>query len=142
MTDLRLERDFAVSVERLFQAVTSRAELLKWWGPEGMHCPEENLDLTQLGPWFSVMMNADGQTFKVSGQVTSYDPPRSVGFTWAWHDPDGNRGAESHVTFTVVETAAGARLILDHRELADDEVCANHEQGWTSSLRKLEAVVH
>lgn len=141
MTDLQLTRDFPVLPERLFAAVTKQADLLQWWGPEGMHCPEHTLDLTQLGPWHSVMMNSEGQRFKVSGQVTSYDPPRSVGFTWAWHDPDDNRGAESHVTFTVTGTATGARLVLDHRELADDEISANHEQGWSSSLRKLDALL-
>lgn len=44
--------------------------------------------------------------------------------------------------FTVAEIFADARLIWDRRELADDEVSANHEQGWTSSLRKLEATVN
>ena len=140
MADLRIERAFAVTPERLFQAVTTQSQLLQWWGPEGMHVPDHDLDLSRLGPWYSVMVTGEGQRFKVSGQVTSYDPPHSVGFTWAWHDPDGVRGAESHVTFTVVEAVEGAKLILDHRELGDDDIGANHRQGWTSSLGKLEKV--
>lgn len=141
MADLQLTRDFPVSPDRLFAAVTQQADLLQWWGPEGMHCPEHALDLSQLGPWHSVMVNADGKRFKVSGQVTSYDPPRSVGFTWAWHDPEDNRGAESHVTFTVTGTESGSRLVLDHCELGDDEIAANHNEGWSSSLRKLDALL-
>lgn len=137
MADLHLERDFPTTPERLFAALTSQAQLLQWWGPEGMYVPEHDLDLSRLGPWFSVMVNDTGQRFKVSGHVTSYDPPQSVGFTWAWHDPEDRRGAESHVTFTVVESSAGARLLLDHRDLGDDEISANHELGWSSSLRKL-----
>ena len=139
MADLRLERVYTVSRERLFAAVTQQADLLQWWGPEGMHVPEHALDLSRLGAWFSVMVNGEGQRFKVSGQVTSYDPPRSVGFTWAWHDEADARGPESHVTFTVQAHEGGARLVLDHRELADEDAAKNHEAGWSSSLNKLDA---
>jgi len=137
MTDLRLEREFNVSPDRLFTAVSTQSELLQWWGLEGMNVADHNLDLSRPGPWFSVVRNDDGQQFKMSGQVTHVDPPRSVGFTWAWHDADDRRGNESHVTFTVQATKSGARLILDHRELDGSEQSANHEMGWASSLRKL-----
>jgi uncharacterized protein YndB with AHSA1/START domain len=137
MTDLRLEREFMVPPERLFAAVSTQSELLQWWGPEGMHVPQGDLEFSRTGPWYSVMQGGDGQQYKVSGQVTHVDPPKSVGFTWGWHDDQDRRGAESHVTFTVVPTASGSRLILDHRELDDSEQSARHESGWVSSLRKL-----
>lgn len=141
MTDLRLQRDYKVTPERLFAAVTSRAELLQWWGPEGMDVPEDDMDFTRTGPWYSVMRNSEGQRYKVSGHVTHVSPPKSVGFTWAWHDDKDARGAESHVTFTIEKTDTGARLVIDHRELGDDEISANHESGWSSSLRKLDALL-
>jgi uncharacterized protein YndB with AHSA1/START domain len=139
MADLRLERDFPVSPEALFAWVSDGEKLLQWWGPEGMHVPEHDLDLSRLGPWFSVMENGEGQRYKVSGQVTHVNAPKSLGFTWGWHDEADQRGAESHVMFSVEAAGAGARLVIDHRDLGDDEISANHEQGWTSSLRKLEA---
>lgn len=139
MTDLRLEREFPVTPEKLYAWVTTTEKLLKWWGPEGLHVPEHDLSFSRLGPWYSIMQNAEGQQFKVSGQVTHLDAPKSVGFTWGWHDDDDQRGAESHVTFTIIETVSGARLVIDHRELGDDEISANHESGWTSSLRCLAA---
>ena len=139
MADLKLEREFPTTPENLFAWISDGAKLLQWWGPEGMHVPEHDLDFSRLGSWYSVMQNAEGQQYKVSGQVTHVDPPNSVGFTWGWHDDQDQRGAESHVTLTVEPAGEGARLILDHRELGDDEIAANHNQGWTSSLRKLEA---
>lgn len=139
MSDLRLERDFTVSPERLFTAISSQSDLLKWWGPEGMHVPEGDMDFTRTGPWFSVMQNGDGDKFKVSGQVTHVDAPNSVGFTWAWHDDQDQRGTESHVTFTITGTDAGSRLTVDHRDLDGSEQSASHEQGWASALRKLTA---
>ncbi len=139
MTDLRIERDFPVSPQRLYDWISTPEKLLQWWGPEGMHVPIHDLDFTRTGPWYSVMQNGEGQQYKVSGHVTHVDPPRSVGFTWAWHDDEDQRGDESHVTFTVEATPMGARLILDHRDLGDDERSARHEEGWTSTLRKLAA---
>ena len=139
MTDLRLEREFKTPAARLFAAVSTQADLLQWWGPEGMHVPVHDLDLSRTGPWFSVMQNGEGQQYKVSGHVTHVDPPHSVGFTWAWHDDQDNRGLESHVTFLVEPTNAGSRLILDHRDLSDPEQATSHEGGWVSSLRKLTA---
>lgn len=141
MSDLRMEREFPVSPEALFAWISDPEKLVQWWGPEGLHVPEGDLDFTREGPWFSVMVNGESQRFKVSGQVTHVKPPVSVGFTWGWHDDADRRGDESHVTFTVVESAGGAKLILEHRDLADDEIGARHEQGWASSLRCLEALL-
>ncbi|UWQ91116.1 SRPBCC domain-containing protein [Aliisedimentitalea scapharcae] len=140
MTDLRLERDFPVTPDRLYVWLTDPAKLLQWWGPEGMTIGEHDLNLTKPGPWLSVMVGDDsGQKFKVSGQVTHVDPPKSVGFTWGWHDDQDQRGPESHVTFSVSETATGARLTIDHRDLDDSEMSASHERGWSSALSKLTA---
>ena len=111
MTDLSLEREFNISADRLFDWISRDGKLVQWFGPEGMNVPESNLDFSRTGPWFAVMSNAS-MTVKVSGQVTHVDPPRSVGFTWGWHDDDGTRGSESHVTMTVVPTNSGARLVL------------------------------
>ncbi|WP_372573462.1 SRPBCC family protein [Ruegeria jejuensis] len=139
MSELRLERHYPISAKKLFAWVSDPDKLLKWWGPEGLHVPEHDLDFTRKGPWYSVMVNDEGQRYKVSGHVTHVDPPKSVGFTWGWHDDADARGAESHVTLTVEGTEDGARLILDHRDLSDADIAANHEKGWISSLRKLDA---
>lgn len=137
MTDLRLERDFPLSPERLFDWISVPDRLFRWWGPEGMTVPEGDLDFSRTGPWYSIMRNDADWQIKVSGQVTHVDPPKSVGLTWAWHDEDGTRGAESHVTFFVTPTAKGARLVIDHRDLGSDELVAKHREGWSSSLDKL-----
>ncbi|MEK0165201.1 SRPBCC domain-containing protein [Phaeobacter sp. A36a-5a] len=137
MTDLRLEREFQVSPDRLFAWISDTEKLLQWWGPEGLTVPEHTLNFRQEGPWFTVMMNADGDRYHVSGVVTHVRPPQSIGFTWAWHDEAGARGHESHVTLTVEAIETGTRLIVDHRDLDNSEMAENHRVGWESSLRKL-----
>ena len=142
MTDLSLERVFPAPLEQVFSYISKTENLLKWWGPEGVHIPEHTLNFEATGPWFSVMKNDAGQIFKVSGQVTHIDAPNSINLTWAWHDDADVRGDESHVTMTLTpDEDGGTRLILTHADLANDEAAANHNEGWTSSLRKLESIV-
>ena len=139
MKPLVLERILPAPCEQVFRFVTERDKLLLWWGPECMTLPEDSLDFTKLGPWHSVMMNEEGQHHKVSGQVTRIEPPHLVAFTWGWHDEEGKRGAESHVMLEVMALDGGrTHLRLTHTDLADADIQNLHEQGWTSSLRKLE----
>jgi uncharacterized protein YndB with AHSA1/START domain len=141
MSDIRLERDFAVTPARLFKALSTHALLMQWWGHDGMQIPDERLDFSRLGPWHAVMISDEGNRFKMSGQVTHVDPPHSIGFTWGWHDPDDQRGPESHVMFTVEKTSKGARLTIDHRALPNDDVARQHEKGWGGPLNRLERLL-
>ncbi len=141
MAELVLERHFPSPIEKVFAFVSQTEHLLKWWGPEGMNVPEHELSFAAPGPWYSVMVNDKGQRFKVSGQVTHVDPPHSVGFTWAWHNDSDLRGNESHVTIRLSKDGDNAtRFTLTHSDLEDEEQASNHKSGWTSSLRKLEAL--
>lgn len=140
MSDLKLTRKLKASPEKVFAFVTQTEHLTKWWGPEKMHVPLHDLDLSRTGPWFSVMENEEGQQYKVSGEVTELDPPRSVSFTWGWHDDADRRGHESTVRFTVEPDGDGAIFTLHHFDLPDDESANNHQDGWASTLRKFDTV--
>lgn len=141
MATLTIERRFASDPATVFAYISETQHLLKWWGPESMTVPEHNLSFARTGPWYSVMTNAEGQRYKVSGQVTHVDPPNSVGFTWAWHDENDQRGVESHVTIRLVPAQdGGTKFHLSHADLPGEEAAESHERGWTSALRKLEAL--
>lgn len=139
MSELRLERTFSADPRTVFAFVSESKHLLQWWGPEGMTIGDHALDFTKPGSWSSVMINADGKKFKVTGEVLAVDEPNSVEFTWAWHDENDARGHDTKVRFEVAPDASGgSRFTLIHTGLADEESARNHEMGWTSSLRKLE----
>ena len=141
MADIQLQRLFKVSAERLFEVVTSRRYLLDWIGHDGMTKPEDALDFSREGPWFVVMQDGEGARYKISGHVTHVDAPKSVGFTWGWHDPDDQRGPESHVTFTVHAVPQGAQLTIDHCNLDDSAQSQRHLAGWTASVDRLGALI-
>lgn len=142
--DAEFTRDYAVSVDRLWSAVTQAEELVQWFGVEGVKLVDCVMDFTATGPWTCTMIGLDsGDRYKVSGVVTHVRPPvtggaGSVGFTWAWHDGDDRRGVESHVTFAVSATDTGARFVLSHRDLPDMEAAQSHSRGWLSTLTRLD----
>ena len=84
MTDLKIEREFSADPESVFAFLTGAENVSKWWGPEGMTVKGENMSFSRLGAWDSVMMNAEGGTHKVTGEVTAIDPPNPVEFTWGY----------------------------------------------------------
>ena len=138
MTDLVIERHFNTDVETVFAFVTQRSHLLEWWGPEGMNIKGDELDFSKPGDWKSTMVNADGGAYTVSGKVKSVETPNHVSITWAWHDENGDRGHDSEVHIDLTPNGEGTDFRLTHKGLADEESAANHNTGWTSSLRKLE----
>jgi len=142
MSDIRLEREFGVSPQRLFEVVSSHADVLQWWGHEGWTMRDEQLDFSRVGPWHSAMISEEGNLYKMSGQVTKVQPFEMIGFTWGWHDAQDQRGAESHVTFTIQATAKGAKLVIDHRELPTVDSAAQHARGWGSPLGRLEKLLN
>ncbi len=138
MAELTIERVFNHPVEKVFAFVTKSEFLAQWWGPESMTVPVHQLNFETTGPWHSTMENADGEQFTVSGQVTHVNPPHSVGFTWAWHDDDNKRGADTHVQFTLIAQGDATKFTLHHTELANQDTADRHNAGWNSSLNKLE----
>jgi uncharacterized protein YndB with AHSA1/START domain len=139
MSKLRIERRLPADARTVFDFVTRSENLARWWGPEGMTLPEKRLDFTRPGPWSSVMMNAEGKRFKVTGVVIAVKRPISVELTWAWHDENDRRGHESHVRFEIRPDGASACVfVLTHSGLPDEESVKNHTMGWASSLNKLE----
>ncbi len=141
MAELVLKRYFEADIGLVFEYISQPVRLLEWWGPEGMTVPVHALDFSHPGPWSSEFHGPDGRRLKVSGEVTRVDPPRAVGFTWGWHDPEDKRGPESRVEIELAVRDGGTELILTHSGLADDDVAAAHRRGWTSSLGKLERVL-
>ena len=140
MADLEIKRHFTAPPDRVFAFISEADHLSKWWGPEGIELGEHDLDFSKPGPWGSVMLGSEGARYKVTGEVLSVEPGKSVTFTWAWHDDDDQRGAESEVTFSVADDGnGGTEFVMLHRGLPDDDSASNHDSGWTSSFQKLEA---
>jgi len=141
MASVTIERRLPAPPEKVFAMISKTEHLVKWWGHENMTLIDHNLSFENLGPWYSVLLSDEGNRMKMSGQVTHCEAPHSVGFTWAWHDDEDARGAESPVTIRLKpDKVGGTAFTLTHDNLATEDVAARHGQGWASTLRRLESL--
>ena len=139
MGELRIERHYAVTPERLFALLTQTENLLKWWGPEGTSVAEHSLDLTQTGPWNFVLLDPHGGRHRMSGEVRAVDSPRSVEFTLIVHEPEDDPSINSTVRFEVrPDGAGGSHFVLTQTGLTDEMIMIGSTRGWTSTFARLE----
>lgn len=133
---LHLVRHYPHPRERVFAAWTEPAQLVQWWGPEGVHIAHCEMDVRVDGSWETTMRSEDGGEFLVSGRYVEITPPERLVITWAW-TTDGERGHETTVTVEFNERPDGTGLVLTQTLFATNESRDLHNEGWSSSLDRL-----
>jgi glutathione S-transferase len=130
---LQLVRYFPHPRARVFAAWTQPEQLVKWWGPKGVHIPHWEMDVRVDGGWETTMRNQDGSEFFVSGKYLEITPPERLVFSWAW-TRDGVRGHETTVTVEFNDLEHGTELILTQELFESNDTRDLHNEGWSSSL--------
>ncbi|MCJ8324552.1 MAG: SRPBCC domain-containing protein [Rhizobiales bacterium] len=138
---LTLERTFQASPQKVFDFVTKKQNLLKWWGPIGCYVDENHLDFSKIGSYFFVMVAPNGGRAKVSGKVLAVNAPYMVEFDMSMP------GDEQCLRMSVVkfEIAAneqgGTDFKLTQTGLTSEEITFNRSNGWMSTLTRLAALL-
>jgi uncharacterized protein YndB with AHSA1/START domain len=115
--------------ERVWQFLTDPAELRRWWP-----------DAAQLEPRVGGRVVLDFGPGDVSGEITTWEPPTALGFTWV---PSNMPGVALHVAFTVVDLGEGrSRVSVVHSgfEQAPAEAREAVVGGWVHFLPRLAEV--
>lgn len=137
MSELKIERAYAIAPTALFAFVTEAENLLKWWGPEGAEAMEVQLDLTRPGPWALVLETPRGP-YAMRGTVMSVSPPTSVEFTMNVPEKDA---PDSTVRFDIRSDGhLGSILTLTQSGISDQMVMMG-KSGWGSTLSRLETAL-
>lgn len=154
---ITIERIFNAPVERVWQAWTSPGEIKKWWGPEHFTCPVAELDLREGGNYLFCMRGAMGpgmpeQDFYSAGVFKEIVPMKKLVMSDHFADAKGNYVNASEVgmpgewpdemTINVLfeDTGGKTKMTIVH-EGHPAGMAANAEQGWSSQLNKLAALV-
>jgi len=74
----------------------------------------------------------------VQGEYRDLQPGRKIVFTWQWEDDETWENHNSIVTVELSDAAGGTELRLLHEHLPSEESRDNHNDGWKSSLNKLD----
>ena len=136
---LRLTRMIAADPETVFAAWTEPEHMKHWSAPEGMDVPFIEVDLKVGGRFRLTMRNAEGSEFKAFGEYREVDPPERVSYTWDWENPEFQMG-ETLITVDFNPVEGGTEVVMRHELIPTEKFAADHTQGWTSCLNRLEAM--
>jgi uncharacterized protein YndB with AHSA1/START domain len=128
---LELERSYAESPQRVFEAWTRVDLLNRWFG-----CAEDKLWRVHAweprpGGKIHVSLDFDGTPFEVEGEFLVVDPPRRL--TYRWNE-------DEEVDVTIEPHGSGSRLRLVHTFPATKDIRPFITMGWSSALDALGAV--
>lgn len=125
--------EIAAAPERIYRALTSPDEILKWWGADDQYWTTGwTSDLRPGGRWRAEGKGADGHAFSVEGEYLELDPPRKIVCTWkaAWDD-----NQVTTITYRIEPIDGGARVVVRHEGFgARADSCRGHAQGWERVL--------
>jgi uncharacterized protein YndB with AHSA1/START domain len=100
--EIRIERVFRASRERVWQALTDPEQLAHWWSPGGSQLEIERLELRRGGYWRFVEHGAKG-TQGFGGRYREVTAPERLVYSFEWD------GMPAHVMIhTVTLEALGA----------------------------------
>ena len=92
--EIRVERVFNASRDRVWRAMTDPALVAQWWG-RGHKLVVERDEVTRGGHWRYVEHTPDGQTHGFEGRYREVVPPERVVRTFEWDGMPGHVLVES-----------------------------------------------
>jgi len=124
--------------ERIFAALTSPHELVKWWGVEGkFQVTHMESDLRPGGKWRIRVRGSNGTESTVAGEYRKIERPRLLVFTWI---REQEKMPETLVRWDLEEKDGVTTVRLTHSGLTSEALRARHS-GWPLILRLLQAHV-
>ena len=124
----------------MFRALSTPAELVKWWGPEGFTIPSLEFS-PRVGESYRIEMQPpEGDRFYLAGEFREVDPPARLAFTFAWEEPDPD-DVETLVELSLRDLGESTEVVLTQRAFRTEARRELHRQGWTDSFDKLEKLL-
>jgi uncharacterized protein YndB with AHSA1/START domain len=125
-TDVEQAVEVDAPPKRVWELLTNPAELARWWP-----------DAAELEPGVGGRVVLAFGPGDVTGEVTSWEPPTRLGFTW---EASNMLGVRLHVTFTVDDLGGGrSRVGVVHSGFADAPATVREAAsgGWSYFLPRL-----
>ena len=138
MTAVRITRELAAPLDRVWTAFTDPGALAQWFWPETFNTAV-SVDPRAGGHY---RIQATSRRMGISGEYREVTPPHKLVFTWQWDGED----EQSLVTIELSAHHGGTQLAIHHELLASEADRDNHAQGWKDCLDRLpgwlESVTH
>jgi len=137
-TSLEIKRFIKAPRDRVYAAWTDPAQLREWFGPENVGTRDLVAETRVGGKFRWDLTNPEGEEMTVQGEYRDLQPGRKIVFTWQWQDDEPWENHNSIVTVELSDVVGGTEVRLRHEQFPSEESRDNHNDGWNSSLNKLE----
>jgi uncharacterized protein YndB with AHSA1/START domain len=124
----------------VFRALSTPAELARWWGPDGFTIPSLEFSPRVGGSYRIEMQPPEGDPFYLTGEFREVDPPARLAYTFAWEEPDPD-DVETLVELSLRDLGESTEVVLTQRAFKTEARRELHRQGWTDSFDKLEKLL-
>ncbi len=139
---LTVSRRYRATRDRVFEAWTHPEIMKQWFSPEGVTNPAIEVDLRVGGAYRVEMLTPDGKRPIAVGTYQDITRPERLVFTWAWEgEAEPTDVGETLVTVEFLDRGDETEVVLTHVGFPHEEGRKAHEEGWTSCLACLQAVL-
>jgi uncharacterized protein YndB with AHSA1/START domain len=135
---LVVRRVIAASPDVLFDAWTRPELLVRWWGPQGVTCPEAHVDLRPGGALRIANRFTDGRIRWIHGVFERVERPRLLVYSWGM---DVQSVHVERVTVRFEPREAACEVIVVHERIPDARTRDEHHAGWDGCLDGLVRLV-
>jgi uncharacterized protein YndB with AHSA1/START domain len=137
-TTLTISRIIQASPERVFEAWTNPEIMAKWSAPEGVDQIECNSNFHVGGQYQIKMINPEGRVHTAVGSYLQIQRPNKLVYTWDWLEDQLRMNIDTVITVEFNPIGETTEVILTHDLFPNREMAEGHNQGWSSSLNRLE----
>jgi uncharacterized protein YndB with AHSA1/START domain len=132
-----LKRRLNASPAKVYAAWTDPEKIVRWFGPAQVIAGSVRADIdARIAGRYRISFDMeDGEHHEVGGVYREMVPHQRLTFSWAWYSTPER---ESQVTISLKPDGDGTLLTLHHEQLSDQAARDGHENGWISTLDKLE----
>jgi uncharacterized protein YndB with AHSA1/START domain len=121
---LTLKRRLKAPPEKVYEAWTQPAQMMRWWGGGEQATRTAETDL-RIGGRFHVGFKGDtGEQHDVSGTYKEVVPNRKLVFSWAWR--------------TTPERESQVTIDIKPEQFFNEKARDDHARGWGFGLDQLE----
>jgi uncharacterized protein YndB with AHSA1/START domain len=137
---LEVSRVIRSGQDRVFDAWTDPAQIVKWWGAGGIICSAAEMDLVEGGDYRIANVTPDGSTMWIVGTFSRVDAPNALSYTWAI-EPITSETDFSQVEVTFSGVSEGTLVSIVHTRIATAEARETNLFGWNGCLEGLSALL-
>lgn len=142
--EIRITRVFHASRALVWQAWTTPAMLVHWFGCAAFTTIDATADVREGGQWRVVMRAPDGRDYPSSGHYVAVRPIGHLAFTHQWEVGPVEVNPAWHRTLVTVDLHdEGDRTRMEFRQtgLATPASRDSHIGGWCDSMDKLSTLL-